>query len=246
VREIGRVGIFRLAPAGYFHGKARHRDDLAIHPAANDNRLMTIIGLIGRIGAGKSTVAQRFASHGAEVIDADSIAHEVLAEDEVVRQIADRFGPDILDVDGRIRRRAVADRVFGPTPDHARALEWLEAIVRPRVRRRIADELAAVRTRDSGHAGGTVVVLDVPLLVQAGWADWCDRLVVVACAEEVRRHRLAARHWSQTEQEAREAAWNRNYTVAGLPEEKISTVDASGDLAYTFAQVDRIWSGLSG
>ncbi len=220
--------------------------DLAIQPAANDNLFMTIIGLIGRIGAGKSTVAQRFASHGAKVIDADSIAHEVLAEDEVVRQIADRFGPDILDVDGRIRRRAVADRVFGPTPDHARALEWLEAIVRPRVRRRIADELAAVRARDSGHDGGTVVVLDVPLLVQAGWADWCDRLVVVACAEEVRRHRLAARHWSQTEQEAREAAWNRNYTVAGLPEEKISTVDASGDLAYTFFQVDRIWSGLSG
>jgi dephospho-CoA kinase len=103
-----------------------------------------------------------------------------------------------------------------------------------------------VRARDSGHGGGTVVVLDVPLLVQAGWADWCDRLVVVSCSEEVRRQRLAARHWSRTEQEAREAAWNRNYTVAGLPEEKISTVDASGDLAYTLGEVDRIWSGLSG
>jgi len=207
---------------------------------------MTIIGLIGRIGAGKSTVAQRFAAHGAHVIDADRIAHAVLSEDDVVRQIADRFGADVLDAAGRIRRRAVADHVFGPTPDHARALEWLEAIVHPRVRRRIADELAVVQAREGGHDGAAVVVLDVPLLVQAGWAELCDRLVVVTCAEEVRRHRLAARHWSRAEQEARESAWNRNYTAAGLAAEKISTVDASRDLTYTWNQVDLIWSGLSG
>ena len=207
---------------------------------------MTIIGLIGRIGAGKSTVAERFAVHGAHVIDADRIAHEVLEEGDVVGQIVDRFGVDVLDADGRIRRRAVADRVFGPTPDHARALEWLEALVHPRVRSRIEAQLAALRAREDGHDGETVVVLDVPLLVQAGWADRCDRLVEVSCSEEIRRQRLAARHWGLAEQEAREAAWNRKYAASGLPEEKISTVDASGDLAYTSAQVDSIWSGLSG
>ena len=207
---------------------------------------MTIIGLIGRIGAGKSTVAQRFAMHGAHVIDADRIAHEVLEEGDVVRQIVDRFGVDMLDADGRIRRRAVADRVFGPMPDHARALEWLEALVHPRVRSRIEAQLAALRAREDGHDGDAVVVLDVPLLVQAGWADRCDRLVVVSCSEEIRQQRLAARHWSRAEQEARETAWNRKYAAARLPSEKMSTVDASGDLAYTSAQVDSIWSGLSG
>ena len=207
---------------------------------------MIIIGLIGRIGAGKSTVARRFAVHGGHVIDADRIAHQVLEEPAVIQQIAARFGADVLDADGRIRRRAVADRVFGPTPDHARALEWLEAIVHPLVRQRIAAELAAVRAREGGHDGDAVVVLDVPLLVQAGWADLCNRLVVVTCADEIRRQRLAARHWSRAEQEAREAAWNRKYAASGLPEGKISTVDASGDLAYTMQQVDLIWSGLSG
>ena len=207
---------------------------------------MIIIGLIGRIGAGKSTVAQRFAVHGAHVIDADRIAHEVLEEGDVVRQIVDRFGVDVLDASGRIRRRAVADRVFGRTPDHARALEWLEALVHPRVRSRIEAQLAALRTRKDGHDGDTVVVLDVPLLVQAGWADRCDRLVEVFCSEETRQRRLAARHWSRAEQEARETAWNRKYTAAGLAPGKISTVDASGDLAYTWSQVDRIWSGFSG
>ena len=205
---------------------------------------MIIIGLIGRIGAGKSTVAQRFAVHGAHVIDADRIAHEVLEEGDVVRQIVDRFGVDVLDADGRIRRRAVADRVFGPTPDHARALEWLEALVHPRVRSRIEAQLTALQAREDGH--DTVVVLDVPLLVQAGWADRCDRLVEVSCSEEIRRQRLAARHWGLAEQEAREAAWNRKYAAVGLPSEKMSAVDASGDLAYTLAQVDSIWSGLSG
>ncbi|MCX7431210.1 MAG: dephospho-CoA kinase [Planctomycetia bacterium] len=205
---------------------------------------MIIIGLIGRIGSGKSTVAQRFAVHGAHVIDADRIAHEVLDEGDVVRQIVDRFGVDVLDADGRIRRRAVADRVFGPTPDHARALEWLEALVHPRVRSRIEAQLTALQAREDGH--DMVVVLDVPLLVQAGWADRCDRLVEVSCSEEIRRQRLAARHWGLAEQKAREAAWNRKYAAVGLPSEKMSTVDASGDLAYTSAQVDSIWSGLSG
>jgi len=207
---------------------------------------MTIIGLIGRIGAGKSTVAQRFAAHGARVIDADRIAHDVLEEGDVVRQIVDRFGVDVLDAEGRIRRRAVADRVFGPMPDHALALEWLEALVRPRVRSRIEAQLAALRAREHEHGGDTVVVLDVPLLVQAGWADRCDRLVEVSCTEEIRQQRLAARRWDLAEQEAREAAWNRKFVAAGLATEKISTVDASRDLAYTFAQVDRIWSGLTG
>jgi len=220
-------------------------DDLAIRAGANDNLSMTIIGLIGRIGAGKSTVARRFAEHGAHVIDADRIAHEVLEEGDVVRQIADRFGAGVLDAEGRIRRRVIADRVFGPTPDHALALQWLEALVHPRVRSRINAELVSLGGREGAHGGEAVVVLDVPLLVQAGWADRCDRLVVVACPEEIRRQRLAARHWDPTELEAREAAWSRKYTAEGLPSEKMATVDASGDLAYTLAQVDRIWSGLS-
>lgn len=207
---------------------------------------MIVIGLIGRIGAGKSTVAARFAALGARVIDADRIAHQVLEEADVRRQVADRFGPEVLDADGRVRRRAVAARVFGPTPEHAAALEALEAIVHPPVRRRIAAELAAARQQSLARPlRRDVVVLDVPLLVQGGWAEACDLLVVVECAEEVRRERLAARQWTAQEQAAREAAWDRKYAAARLPSHKILTVETSGDLAYTSSQVDRIWSGLS-
>lgn len=207
---------------------------------------MIVIGLTGRIGAGKSTVAARFAAHGAGVIDADRIAHEVLEEDDVRREVVERLGPRVLGEDGRIRRRAVAEMVFGPTPEHARALEALEAVVHPRVRRRIAAELAAARRQAAERPGRRdVVVLDVPLLVQSGWDASCDLVVVVECAEEVRRARLAARGWTPSQQAARDSAWDRKYAVPKLPADKILTVDASGDLAYTFDQVDRMWSGLS-
>ena len=171
------------------------------------------------------------------------------------------FMDDVLDrcrQDGYVttmlgRRRAVADRVFGPTPDHHRALEWLESVVRPRVRQQIASTLAAFLSRAgqgearAGQEGeaGAVLVLDVPLLVQAGWADACDRLVLVNCPDEIRSQRLATRHWTAAEQEARETAWSRKYEATLLPPGKIATVDTSGDLAYTWAQVDLIWSGLS-
>jgi len=212
---------------------------------------MTVIGLIGRIGAGKSTVAQRFATHGAHVIDADHIVRDVLRENDVVEQIRTHFGNNVLDDAGQINRRQLADRVFGPAPAHATALAALESIVHPRVHRRIAAALAALQSRPKHGAAGemaekTVVVLDVPLLVQAGWADACDRLVTVECPEAIRRQRLAARHWSEAEQAARDAAWERKYAAPTVPPEKRATVDASGDLAYTWSQVDRIWSKLSG
>ena len=202
---------------------------------------MIVIGLVGRIGAGKSTVARRFAELGATVIDADRIAHDVLAEESVVAALRDRFGPGVLDPQGRITRRWIAERVFGPGPDSARELAWLEALVHPRVHRRIATALEACRREGVG-----VAVLDVPLLLQAGWAHTCTRIVVVECPDAIRRSRLAARGWSAEEQEARETAWNRRYSADDLPAAKTTTVDTSGDLAYTRAQVDSIWSQLPG
>ena len=202
---------------------------------------MTVIGLVGRIGAGKSTVARRFAELGATVIDADRIAHDVLEEASVVAALRDRFGAGVLDPEGRIRRRVIAERVFGAGPESVRELGWLEDLVHPRVHRRIAAALEACR-----HAGVTVAVLDVPLLVQAGWADACSRIVMVECPDAIRLARLAARGWSDEEQAAREAAWNRRFSAAALPVAKTVTVDASGDLAYTLSQVDSIWSHLPG
>jgi dephospho-CoA kinase len=206
---------------------------------------MIIIGLVGRIGAGKSTVARRFAEHGAAVVDADRHAHEVLADPEVTAAIAARFGGGVIDAEGRVDRAALAVRVFGGTPAHDADRAALEALVHPRVRRRLKAVLAEEAARILPGARRPAVVLDVPLLVQAGWSDLCTHLVVVECEESVRRLRLAGRGWSADQIAARDRAWERGYRS---PPSGPTTwaVDASGNPAYTAEQVDRIWQVISG
>lgn len=213
---------------------------------------MIVIGLVGKIAAGKSTVAKRFAELGASCIDADAIAHEVLGEPEVRAAIVDRFGADVLDAGGLVRRPALAARVFGPASSHAEALADLEKIVHPRIHRRIVESLEALRSAEQNEDGGEpVVVLDVPLLLRAGWADACDAIVTVTCDEGVRRARLASRGISREQQAAREASWQGSVEAtpagmpAGGPPKKTFAVDTSGDLEYTRRQVDRIWQDVS-
>ena len=212
---------------------------------------MILVGLSGKIGSGKSTVAGRFGELGARVIDADALAHEVLEAAEAKAAIVSRFGPGVLGADGRVQRRVLAERVFGPTPAHAAALQDLEAIVHPRVHQRIEQSLDEIRAGERQPGGqNTGVVLDMPLLLRAGWAQACDVVVHVECAEDVRRERLARRNVSPEQQAAREAAWRGTAADApvafppGIPTQKVATVDTSGDLEYTFLQVDRIWSEI--
>ncbi len=206
---------------------------------------MIVVGLVGRIGAGKSTVARLFAERGATVIDADALAHEVLDDPVVIREVVERFGAGVLDDEGHVHRGALAGLVFGRDGAGEDSLRALEGIVHPRVRRRVAERLASIRERRAGGASPEFVVLDVPLLVQAGWDDLCDRLVIVDCEESVRRRRLASRGWSETQAIARDRAWERGYRRPATAA-NTSCVDASGDPAYTRLQVGRIldeWRG---
>ena len=199
--------------------------------------MMIIVGLVGRIGAGKSTVARALADLGAEVIDADRIAHDLLGESEVVAEIVARFGAGVCDAAGRVRRPLLAEQVFGPTPIHDAALADLEAIVHPRVRRRIDERLAAIAA--AGPAGErALVVLDVPLLMQAGWDRRCDRLIRVECDEAERGRRVDLRGWPELQRQARERAWERGYRPP--PPEKTLVVDASADPAYTRFQAGQV------
>jgi len=205
---------------------------------------MIVIGLHGKIGAGKSTVAGMFADLGATVIDADALAHAVLAEPDARDEIVARFGTGVLDAAGAVRRPALAERVFGPTPSHVAARRDLERIVHPRVRRRIAARLDALRQEETRDARRRVAVLDVPLLVQSGWAAACDVVVAVECDELVRRSRLAARGWTDGQTADRERAWEAGAAGQPVTPDRWPAVDASRDTAYTRGQVERIWAGL--
>ena len=155
------------------------------------------IGLTGGIGSGKSTAAARFAELGALVIDADVLAREAVepGTDGLAAVVAE-FGEQVLDANGRLDRPALARLVFGDEAARGR----LNAIVHPRVRARAVELIAAAPP-------GTVVVQDVPLLVETEQAGAYDLVVVVEAPEELRVRRLAAdRGMSAEEVRARMAS----------------------------------------
>lgn len=162
---------------------------------------MTIIGLLGGVASGKSTVARMLAEHGAGVLDADRAAHEALDEPEVRSALRRELGEDLFDAAGRLVRRRLAKRVFGPGEDARRARTLLEGLIHPRVRQRLKRRLTEMRA-----ARRAVAVLDIPLLLEAGWGDECDVLLMVETPSDVRAARAAERGWDTDELSRREAA----------------------------------------
>jgi dephospho-CoA kinase len=153
------------------------------------------VGLTGGIGSGKSEVSRRLVARGATLIDADAIAHEVVAVGTPgLALVAAEFGPEVLAPDGSLDRERVASIVFA---DPA-ALSRLNAIVHPLVGERVAELSEHARRRDPDG----IVVHDVPLIVEAGVAERYDVVVVVDASLEVQLDRLT-RLRGMTEEAAR-------------------------------------------
>lgn len=141
---------------------------------------MLWVGLSGGIGSGKSTVSRALATRGATIIDADRLAREVVEPGSAgLAQIVARFGHDILTPDGALDRPALGRIVFA---DQA-ARRDLEQITHP---------LIAHRTRELRDAAppGSVVVHDVPLLVELGYAPTYHLVIIVGASEQTRLDRL--------------------------------------------------------
>lgn len=190
-----------------------------------------VIGLMGGIAAGKSTVANRFAARGLHRVDADAIAREVAAEPAVLAEVAAAFGPAAVH-GGQLDRAALARRVFADPAERAR----LEAILHPRIRARILAELTAARSR------GDSALLDAPLLLENGLIAFCDTAVFVAASPATRARRAAARGWAADELARREAA---QAPLAAKRAAAEHVVDNDGDLADTHRQVDAVLDAIA-
>jgi dephospho-CoA kinase len=180
-----------------------------------------VIGIVGGIAAGKSTVAKLFAEAGLVHVDADAIARSIQSSDAMKRAIAAEFGVEILGPDGEIDRAELARRVFADLV--ARAA--LEAIVHPPVRAEIRRQVEAARHQ------GLSVLLDVPLLLEGELAQLCDKVVYVAASDDVRKARAMRRAgWDEAEWRRREA----NQLALSLKESRAdATIPNDGDLAAT-------------
>jgi len=140
-----------------------------------------IIGILGGVASGKSTVAAEFAKLGCKVIDADKIVHELLQKTVVKDKITGLFGQAILDSAGKIDHRKLAEVVF----TDADKLSSLNKIIHPFVLERV-EEFIELYNRQGGIKA---IVLDMPLLAEVGWAERCDRLIFVDCKPKLRIER---------------------------------------------------------
>ena len=156
---------------------------------------MITLGITGRSGCGKSTVTAVFAKKGVPLADADQISREILLPDSpLLPQLARQFGADILNPDGTLNRRLLADRAFA-SPEGKAALD---AITHPEIVARIRAAKQAAE-----KAGSPLFVLDGAVIVGTAAQAECDRLAVVTAPFETSIARIAARDGISPEMAAR-------------------------------------------
>ena len=144
---------------------------------------MKVIGITGPTGAGKTTALHVLRSLGAVVVDADAVYHEMLeSSPEMKEALTGAFGADILDKQGKIDRRRLAEAVY------PNSLEKLNQVTHPLIVARIAEQVNAV-----GEKGGPGVAIDAIALVESGLSRLCDVTVSVLAPLELRVKRIMAR-----------------------------------------------------
>jgi dephospho-CoA kinase len=156
-----------------------------------------VIGLVGGVGAGKSTVAAALAELGCAVIDADRVGHGVIQTPAVRDALVERWGRRILGDDGRVNRAAVAEIVFEDEGE----LAFLNGLMHPAIAERIARRIDELQQQDDVPA----IVLDAAVMLEAGWDHQCDTLVFVDAPADERFARVrAVRGWDEDRWRERE------------------------------------------
>jgi dephospho-CoA kinase len=165
-----------------------------------------VVGLIGGIGGGKSSVARLLADRGAAVIDADTVGHELLETPAIHDRVVARFGSGVVEAARpgespapRISRQALGAIVF----NNPAALRDLEAILHPAMREDFRRTIG--RLEHEGDGSCPCIVLDAAVLLEAGWDDFCDRIAFIDAPWSERLRRVqSSRGWSAELLAARE------------------------------------------
>lgn len=190
----------------------------------------SVIGIVGGVGAGKSTAAGLFAELGCTLVDADAIGHALLAERDVKEQLRKRWGGSIFAPDGSVDRKALGAIVF----DDSDELAALNRIMHPRIRARMTEQIAAAANEPAAKA----VVVDAAVLLEAGWDDLCTHLVFVGAPDEVRSRRaLQKTGWNRRDWIKRE---NSQIPVDTKARRCYYTLDNSSSTSHLQGQIRRL------
>jgi len=194
---------------------------------------MRVVGLTGGIASGKSTVSAMFRELGAQVIDADQVARDVVAPGTPgLEEVARRF-PCVVDGRGQLDRAALGERIFADSGER----KALEAILHPRIRAEVARRMEALES-----TGFDVVLYDAALLIENDLHRGMDGVVLVAAPEAVQRARLVAR--DGLDEAAISARLAAQLSLADKRAHATWVVDNGGSLEDTRAQVRRIWEEI--
>lgn len=192
------------------------------------------VGLTGGIASGKSTVSELLAGFGAVIVDSDKIAREVVEPGTPgLAQVVAEFGPSVLTESGALDRAKVGEIVFADEGARGR----LNAIVHPLVGARSAE------LEEAGRAAGKLVVNDIPLLVEVGYAPFFDEVIVVDVPVETQVERAIARGMTEIDARARIAAQaSREERLAAAT----YVIDNTGSLDDLRKRVREIYDALAG
>jgi len=201
----------------------------------NNFRKKPIIGILGGIGSGKSTVAAEFAKLGCRIIDADNIARELLGREAVREKIVGLFGESILDSADKINRKKLAEIAFADVDK----LSLLNSILHPLVLARAEQLIEQYKRQPQVKA----IVLDMPLLAEVGWHKRCDRLIFVDCKPQLRTARMKKKAgFDENQLKIRE-----NFQISLDSKASISdnTINNNSDLLVLTKQVTDIFSYIT-
>ena len=190
-----------------------------------------VIGILGGIGSGKSTIAAEFAKLGCKVIDADRIVHKLLEEIPVREKVAGLFGQSVLDSSGKINRKKLAEAVFADN----QMLESLNRIIHPQVLQRTQELIRKFNGQNQVKA----IVLDMPLLVEVGWHKKCDKLIFVNCEKNLRLERAKKMGFDENQIKIRENFQISLDNKASLAD---NTIENNSDFSAIVRQVTEIFS----
>lgn len=187
-----------------------------------------ILGLTGGIATGKSTVSRYFSDKGYAVVDADVVARRVVEPGtEGLANIVAQFGTEIIQTDGTLNREKLGAMIFAD----AKKRETLNSLLSDLIRRAIMADTATLV-----NANQPLIVLDIPLLYEAGYETHCDAVMVVYTTEEVQRKRLMGRN-NLSEEEALNHIASQEPIEAKKNRADI-VIDNNGTLNDTYEQVE--------
>jgi dephospho-CoA kinase len=203
------------------------------------NENLLVVGLTGGIGSGKSTAGSIISKAGIPVIDTDRVTHDLLNDrnSAMHRKVVELFGEKVLGSTGSINRKKLGEVVFASP--HSRQLRALESVLHPAIAQSVTNRL-----RSLGKAGERIVVLEVPLLVEAGWTQLVDLVVVVDCDEDVQfgryMERTGADHNEARSRIASQTSREDRRQVANY------VLDNSGSISFLEEQTESLVATLNG